>query len=63
MCAGHEARCETPVHVMREIFGFEDTEAILLVDASYAFNSINRQAALHDIQFICPAISATHTGF
>ena len=56
-CAGHEAGCEAAVHAMREIFTFEDTEAILLVDASNAFNAINRQAALHNIQVICPAIS------
>ena len=56
-CAGHEAGCEAAVHAMREIFAFDDTEAILLVDASNAFNSINRQAALHNIQFMCPAIS------
>ena len=56
-CAGHEGGCEAAVHAMREIFTFNDTEAILLVDASNAFNAINRQAALHNIQVICPAIS------
>ena len=56
-CAGHEAGCEAAVHAMREIFTFDDTEAILLVDASNAFNAVNRQAALHNIQVICPAIS------
>ena len=56
-CAGHEAGCEAAVHAMREIFTLDDTEAILLVDASNAFNAINRQAALHNIQVICPAIS------
>ena len=56
-CAGHEGGCEAAVHAMREIFTFNDTEAILLVDASNVFNAINRQAALHNIQVICPAIS------
>ena len=42
---------------MREIFILDDTEAILLVDASNAFNAVNRQAALHNIRVICPAIS------
>ena len=56
-CAGHKAGCEAAVHAMREIFTFEDTEAILLVDASNAFNTINRQAALHNISVICPAIA------
>ena len=56
-CAGLEGGCEAAVHAMGEIFTFNDTEAILLVDASNAFNAINRQAALHNIQVICPAIS------
>ena len=35
----------------------EETEALLLVDATNAFNTLNRQAALHNIQVICPVIS------
>ena len=35
----------------------EKTEAILLVDASNAFNSLNRATALRNIQTICPAFS------
>ena len=30
---------------------------VLLVDASNAFNSLNHNVALHNIQFECPAIS------
>ena len=56
-CAGHEAGCEAAVHAMNEIMSSEETEAILLVDATNAFNTINRQAALHNIGVICPAIS------
>ena len=56
-CAGHEAGCEAAVHAMREIFTFDNTEAILLVDASNAFNAVKRQAALHNIQVVFPAIS------
>ena len=42
---------------MREIFNDEQTEAVILVDASNAFNSLNRQVALHNIRIICPAFS------
>ena len=56
-CAGHEAGCEAAVHAMKEIYSHDDTEAILLVDATNAFNVINRQAALHNIQVLCPSIS------
>ena len=35
---------------------FEDdsTEAVILIDASNAFNALNRKAALHNIQHLCP---------
>lgn len=56
-CAGHEAGCEASVHAMREIFDEADTEAVLLVDASNAFNVINRQVFLHNIRIICPEIA------
>ena len=54
-CAGHEAGCEATVHAMKEIFTFDDTEAILLVDASNAFNPVNRQAAFHMMSNTCQA--------
>ena len=57
-CVGHEAGCEAAVHAMKEIMSSEETEAVLLVDANNAFNNtINQQAALHNIGVICPAIS------
>ena len=34
-----------------------DAEATLLVDASNAFNSINRMSALLSIRYICPSIA------
>ena len=47
------------MHAMKEIEALEGTEAILLVDATNAFNTINLvlQAALHNIKVICPAMS------
>ena len=42
---------------MREIFEEHDTDAVLLVDASNAFNSLNRQVLLHNIRYICPAMA------
>ena len=46
LCAGQRAGCEAAVHAMREIFADQDTEGVLLVDASNAFNSLNCHAAL-----------------
>ena len=42
---------------MKDIFADEDTEAVLLIDAANAFNSINREAFLHNIKVICPEIA------
>ncbi len=42
---------------MCQFFAEEVVEGVLLVDASNAFNTINRQAALHNIQLICPPLS------
>ena len=56
-CAGHEAGCEAAIHAMKEIMSSDETQGVLLVDASNAFNTINRQAALHNIGVICPSIS------
>jgi hypothetical protein len=42
---------------MKEIESMDQTEAMLLVDATNAFNTLNRKAALHNIGVICPAIS------
>ena len=45
--------------LMHRIFESNETEAILMVDAENAFNSINRKARLHNIKYLCPVI-ATH---
>ena len=39
------------------MFYTANCEAALLVDASNAFNSINRKAALHNIAILCPSLS------
>ena len=54
VCVGQESGCEAVIHVMRQIFAGEETEGGLLVDATNAFDSINQQAALHNISIMCP---------
>ena len=56
-CSGLPCGIEAAVHAMRETYAANSTEGILLVDAKNAFNSLNREAALHNIQHLCPAIS------
>ena len=57
MCAGQVAGCEAAAHSVREHFQKTETEAALLVDASNAFNSLNRMTALHNVQHLCPSLS------
>ena len=42
---------------MHKILESKETETILIVDAENAFNSINRKALLHNIEYLCPAIA------
>ena len=57
VCAGQVAGCEAAIRAMKGLFCDDRTEAALLVDTSNAFNSVNRQAALHNISIFCPALS------
>ena len=57
LCAGQEAGCEATIHAMQRIFESNETEAILMVDAENAFNSINRKALLHNIEYLCLVIA------
>ena len=42
---------------MNKIFDSKDTEAVILVDASNAFNRLNRQATLLNCDAICPSLT------
>ena len=49
LCAGHINGCEAGVHAMTGIQVDDQTEGVLLVDASNAFNSLNRESAMRNI--------------
>ena len=57
MCGGQIAGIEAAVHSVRTAFESDDSEAALFVDATNAFNCLNRQAALHNIRRLCPPLS------
>ena len=57
LCAGQKAGTEAAVHAMNVAFKDEECEAVLLVDASNAFNSMNRQVSLRNIRVLCPSIA------
>ena len=53
-CAGIPGGIEASIHAMREMYDDPNTEGVLLVDASNAFNALNRKTALRNIQYTCP---------
>lgn len=58
VCAGQKSAGEAAIHAMRNIFEADETTgASLLVDASNAFNSLNRAGALNNIRVLCPLIA------
>ena len=57
VCAGHKSGAEAAIHAMHDIFKDEETEAVLLIDAENAFNSINRTVMLRNISWSCPILS------
>ena len=44
-----QSGAEAAIHSMRCMFEDNRADAVILVDARNAFNSLNRQAALHNI--------------
>ena len=57
LCAGQKAGCEAAAHAMRDIYDDMETDAVLFVDASNAFNSLNRKAMVHNMKYLCPALA------
>ena len=61
LCAGQQAGCEAAVHAMRHLFDDSDSQAVLLVDATNAFNHLNRQTSLLNIHSLCPSLAPVLT--
>ena len=57
VCSGLKGGAEAAIHSMRELFGMEENDAVILVDATNAFNCLNRKVALHNIQYTCPPLA------
>ena len=57
VCTGHSTGPEAAIHAMSQVFVEEGTDGILLIDASNAFNQMNRSVALHNIQITCKEMS------
>ena len=57
VCAGQEAGAQATIRAMYDIYNDEHSEAVLLVDAGNAFNSIKGKVMIDNISVVCPAIS------
>ena len=49
VCTSQEAGSEAAIYAIYDVYHQDETEAVLLVDADNAFDSINRKAMLHNI--------------
>ena len=50
VCAGHKSGSEAAIHA-------NETDVVLLIDVSNAFNALNRAAALHYIRGLSPTLA------
>ena len=57
VCAGPKSGGEVAIHSLHNVFEAGETDAALLVDASNAFNSLNRAAALNNIRVIATYVT------
>ena len=57
LCPGEKAGSEAAIHATNTVFEADDTDAVLLIDVSKAFNALNRATALHNIRVLCPVIA------
>ena len=57
VCAGLSGGAEAAIHALRKVYNDSEVEAVMLIDADNAFNRLNRNVALHNIQHVCPEIA------
>ena len=56
LCLGQKCGIEHAIHTLREEFDADESCSMLLIDASNAFNLLNRNLALENIETICPSL-------
>ena len=57
LCAGLEAGCEVAVQAVVDLSEEDTTHGFIQIDASNAFNSINRTLILHNVKILCPEMA------
>lgn len=58
LCAGQEGGCEATAHTIQQLYQSDDIEGLLFVDASNAFNVLNRELALRNVLHLCPSLGS-----
>ena len=57
LCAGAWSWLWIEIQAMHKIYEEDKSEGIWLLDASNAFNSVNRKTFIHNIGIICPLLA------
>ena len=57
VCAGQVDGVESAIHSMVNLFESNNSAAVLQIDSTNAFNSLNHNVYLHNVKVICPEIS------
>ena len=50
----HGIGWEAAINAMDSIFKDQNSDAALLIDAENAFNLVNREAFIHNVEIVCP---------
>ena len=56
LCLGQKCGIEYAIHMLRDQYSKASADAVLLIDAENAFNSLNRKLALKNIKNNCPSL-------
>ena len=57
LCLGQKGGIEYAIHSLRSAYEDKNNEAMLLIDADNAFNSLNRELALKNVEVLCPSLA------
>ena len=56
LCLGQKCGIQYAIHALRDQYSKPSADAVLLIDAKNAFNSLNRKLALKNIENTCPSL-------
>ena len=57
LCGGQECGIEAAIHAMRSAYERNDVHGVIFADASNAFNRLNREVCLRNVQRLCPELA------